>query len=133
MYIYHIKEKVMLTSYINKRKLSKKNVIDLFSMHDSIKVTKNQRKKPSVHAIYDYTNVGVVANLLSTSHSTCIKCKQWPLNAFAFIHDTCRPNAKTILQDNEIKMPNFAFTYSIQKALVLPAVRKNMKTSMVCR
>ena len=62
----------MLTSYINKRKLSKKNVIDLSSMHDSIKVTKNQRKKPSVHAIYDYTNVGVVANLLSTSHSTCI-------------------------------------------------------------
>ena len=35
----------MLTSYINKTKQVKKNVIVLSSMHDSVKVTKDQRKK----------------------------------------------------------------------------------------
>ena len=45
MYIYHTKEKTMLTSYINKTKQVKKNVIVLSSMHDSVKVTKDQRKK----------------------------------------------------------------------------------------
>ena len=55
MYVYRTKEKIMLTSYIDKKKLDKKNVIVLSSMHDSVKITKDQKKKPSVHAMYDYT------------------------------------------------------------------------------
>ena len=67
----------MLTSYIDKKKSGKKNLIVLSSIHDSVKVTKAQRKKPRFHAMYDHTKGGVdVVDLLSTSHSTCIKCKQ---------------------------------------------------------
>ena len=114
MYIYHTKEKKMVTSYIDKKKSGKENFIVLSSIHESVKVTKDQRKKPSVHSMYDHTKGGVdVVDLLSTSHSTRIKCKRWPWNAFAFILDNCRSNAKTILQDKRIKMSNFEFTYSI--------------------
>ena len=46
-------------------------------MYDSVKVTKSQRKKPSVHAMYDDTKGGIdVLGLLLRSHSTHIICKR---------------------------------------------------------
>ena len=64
----------MLVSYIDKKKSGKKNVIALSTMHDNVKITKDQRKKPSVHTIYDHTKGGIGAvNFLSTTHSTRIK------------------------------------------------------------
>ena len=101
------------------------NVIVLSTMHHSVKVTNDQRKKLQIHSMYDHTKGGVdVVDLLSTSHSTRIKSKRWPINAFAFILDTCRTNAKTILQDNGKPLSNFEFTYTIRKGLVLPAIQR---------
>ena len=80
------------------------------SIHESEKVINDQSKKPSVHL-------------------TCIKCKWWPWNVFAFILETSISNAKMILQDNRIKMSNFELTYTIGKALVLPEVRRKYKNS----
>ena len=38
-------------------------------MHDKVKVTNDQRKKPHVHVIYDNTKGGVdIVDLLSTNH-----------------------------------------------------------------
>ena len=79
LHVYHEKKKIMLVSYIEKRKSGKKNVIILSTMHENIKVTKDQRKKPQVHPIYENTKGGVdVVDLLSTSHSTRIKTKDGP-------------------------------------------------------
>ena len=87
----------MLVSYIDKKKSGKKNVTVLSTMHDNVKITKDQRKKPSVHAMYDHAKGGVdVVNLLTTSHSTRIKSKRWPLDTLVFILNSCRSNAKTI-------------------------------------
>ena len=95
-------------------------------MHDSVKVTKYQRKKPSVHAMHDHEKGGVdVVDLLSTSHSTCIKFKRWPLNAFAFVLETFKSNAKTILQDNRMKMSTLI--------LKSPTVLGKHLFSLVCR
>ena len=61
----------------------------LSTMHDNVKITNEQRKKPSVHEIYDHTKGGVdVGDRLLRTHSTQIKSKMWPLNAIAFILDT---------------------------------------------
>ena len=109
----------MLVSYIDKKKSGKKNVIILSTMHENVKVTKYQRKKPQVHTMYDHTKWGVDAvDLLSRSHSTRIKTKRWPLNAVVFILDTCRSNGKTILADNGIQFINFELTYNLGKALI---------------
>ena len=67
--------------------------------------------------------------LLSASHSTRIKFKRWPINAFAFILGTCRTNTKTILQDNDKPLSNFEFTYAIGKGLVLPAIQRRYANS----
>ena len=94
-------------------------------MHDTVKITKEQPKKPSVHTIYDHTKGCVdVVDLLSTTYSTQIKSRRWPLNALAFIIDTCRSNAKTILQGNCIKLTNLEITYILGKELVLPAIKR---------
>ena len=108
LHVHHEEKKIMLVSYIDKKKSGKKNVIILSTMHENVKVTKYQRKKPQVHTMYDHTTWGVdVVDLLSRSYSTRIKTKRWPLNALAFILDTCRSNAKTILADNGIQFTNF--------------------------
>ena len=44
MHVYNTKEKIMLVSYIDKKKSSKKNVIVLPTMHDNVKITKDQQK-----------------------------------------------------------------------------------------
>ena len=89
LYVYHEEKNIMLASYIDKKKSGKKNVIVVLTMHDGVKVTNDQRKKPQIHSMYDHTKGGVdVVDLLSTSHSTRIKSKRWPINAFAFILDT---------------------------------------------
>ena len=94
-------------------------------MHDDVGVTNDHRRKPNVHVMYDHTKGGVdVVDLLSSSHSTRIKTKRWPLNALAFILDTCRTNAKTILGDNMIKFTNFEFTYELGKSLVVPNIER---------
>ena len=80
--------------------------------------------------MYDHTKGGVhVADLLSTHHTTRIKSKRWPLNAFAFILDTVRTNSKTILSDNKVKLSNFDFTYVLGKALVLPSIQNRYQNN----
>ena len=65
MHVYNRKEKIMLASYIDKKKSGTKNVIVLSAMRDNVKTTKDQRKKPSVHTMYDHTKVGIdVVDLL---------------------------------------------------------------------
>ena len=80
--------------------------------------------------MYDDTKGGVdVVDLLSTTHSIQIKSRRWPVNAVAFILDTCNLNAKSILQDNGIKLTNFEMTYNVGKELVLPARRRRYSQS----
>ena len=122
LHVYNTKEKIVLVSYINKKKSGKKNVTVLSTMRDNIKVTKDQWMKPSVSGVD-------VVNLLPTTHSTRIKSRRLPLNALAFILNTCCPNAKTILQDNGIKLTNFEMTYNLGKDLVLPAIRRGYSQS----
>ena len=48
-------------------------------MHDNVKITNEQRKKPSVHETYDHTKGGVdVGDRLLRTHSTQIKSKSGP-------------------------------------------------------
>ena len=97
LYVYHEEKDVMLVSYIDKEKWGKKNVIVITTMYDNVKVANDRQKKPHVHVMYDHTKGGVdIVDLLSTNHSTRIKSKRWPLNAYAFVLDTRRTNAKTI-------------------------------------
>ena len=126
---------LMLVSYIDKKNSGKKNMVVLTSMHDKIKVSKDERRKPQVHLLYDHTKAGVdVVDLLSSHTSTRIKTKRWPMNCLAFILHTTRTNANTILSHNNIKMTSLEFIYQLAKSLCIPNVHRwyNSIQPMVC-
>ena len=91
MHVYNTKEKIMLIPYIDEKKSCKKNVIVLSTMHDHVKITKDQRKKPRVHTVHNQTKGSVdVDDLLPTTHSKRIKSKRRTLNALEFMLYICR-------------------------------------------
>ena len=65
-----------------------------------------------------------VVDLISSYLSTPIKSKRWPINSLAFLLDTVRTNAKTIICDNDINISNFEFTYQLGRALILPGIQR---------
>ena len=112
----------MLVPYVNKKKAGKKNDAVLKTMHTSVSVSGDQRVKPNVHTFYDRTKGGVdVMDLVSTHNTTKMKNRRWPIKALAFVLDTVRNNAKTILAEssNPATPLSLEFTYTLGKLLVL--------------
>ena len=84
----------------------------LTTMHDFVKVSRDERKKPHVMVIYASTKGGVdVVDLHSSSISTRMKSGRWTMNAFSFSLDTARTNARTLHNEVlNISTSNFHFT-----------------------
>ena len=94
LYVYHKEKNIMLAFYIDKKKLGKNNVIVLSTMHDSVKETNDQRKKPQIHSMYDRTKRGVdVVDLLSTSHIDKNKVQEMAHQRLRF-HSRHLPNQR---------------------------------------
>ena len=99
-------------------------------MHNNVRVTKDERRKPQVHTFYDHTKDSVdVVDLISRNCSTGVKSKRWPLNSLAFILDTTRTNANTILKESDVKMSTQEFTYQLARSLCLPSVQHRFDSS----
>ena len=66
-----------------------------------------------------------VVNLVSSHNTTKMKTRKWPVNALAFILDTVRTNAKTIISESQspVIQSSFDFTYNLAKSLVLPSIQ----------
>ena len=127
LHVFDSDEKVLLVSYIDKKKSGKGKVVVLSTLHDEVRVTKDEQRKPDIHRLYGHTKGGVdMVDLISKSCTRRIKNKRWPINAFAFILDTVGANSKTILQESttKLKMSNFEFTYALGKLLVLPQIER---------
>ena len=109
-------EKTMLLSYIDKKKKGKKNILALTTMHNQVKLSVDEKKKPHVLVFYDHTKGGVnVADLISAKMLTRMKARRWTLNVFAFMLDTVCTNAKTIVKENTPTKPliTFEFTWEL--------------------
>ena len=115
----------MLISYIDKKKSGKKNILALTTMYDTVRVSKDQRKKPDVLVFYDKTKGGVdVVDYVSSFISTRFKTRRWPMNAFAFALDTARTNARTVFDEvHQKRSSNFDFTWNLGEKLILPEVK----------
>ena len=56
------------------KRIWKKNKVVLSAIHSSVRVTKDESKKPHVHTLYDQTKEGVdVVDLISSHQSTRFK------------------------------------------------------------
>ena len=75
-------------------------VIALTTMHATMRVSKDERRKPEALVYYDYMKGGVdVVDLVSTMLSTRVKNKHWPLNALTLYNEI-----------NRERLSNFEFT-----------------------
>ena len=125
-YCHSEDNKLLLVSYVDKKKSGKKNVIVLSTMHKSVAVTRDRRKKPNMIVLYDHTKGGVdIVDLISSKLSVRIKSRRWTINALAFILDTVRTNAKTILREAaNSSLSTFNFTWELGKQLVKPHIER---------
>ena len=123
-YIHGKDDDLMLVSYVDKKKSGKKNVVVLTLMH-------NVRRKKEATSSQSMTTPRqcYVVDLISSNCLTRIKSKQWPLNSLAFILDTARTNANTILEEHNVKMSTHEFTYQLARALCLPSVQHRFDSS----
>ena len=68
-------KKFFLYRALIKRRLA--NFVVLSTLHDEVKVTKGERRKPDIHKLYDHTKGGGdEVDLISTSCTTRIKNKR---------------------------------------------------------
>ena len=92
-------------------------------------IMSDERRKPRVHNLWPHQGGVDVVDLISSNCLTRIKSKQWPLNSLAFILDTARTNANTILEEHNVKMSTHEFTYQLARALCLPSVQHRFDSS----
>ena len=99
LHVFYSDKKILLALYIDKKKSGKRNVVVLSTLHDEVRVTKDEQRKPDIRKLYNNKKGGVhVVNLTLTRCTIRIKNKRWPTKGCALILDTVRTNAKTILQ-----------------------------------
>ena len=77
LYVFKTDENILLVSYIDKNKSGKGTVVVISTLHDEVRVTKDEQREPGIHKSYDHTKCGVdVVNLISTSCTKRIKNKR---------------------------------------------------------
>ena len=89
----------MLVSYAEKRcKEKDHHGFFLFStMHDEMRVSKDQQAKPQPKVYYDHMKDGVDAvDLMSAMASKREKNKCWTMNALFYMLDTVPKNCRTL-------------------------------------
>ena len=132
-FCYSEDEKTMLLSYIDQKKKGKKNILALTTMHNQVKLSVDERKKPHAFVFYDHTKGGVdVVDLISAKMSTRMKTRRWTLNVFTFMVDTARTNAKTTVKENTTTKPlsTSQFTWELGKSLVRSCIQRRHDNSV---
>ena len=126
-FCYSEDEETMLLSYIDKKKKGKENVLALKTMHNQVKLSVDEKKKPHALVFSNHTKGGVnVVDLISAKMSTRMKTRRRTLNVFAFMLDTACTNVKTIVKENTPTKPlsTFQFTWQLGKLLVRSCIQQ---------
>ena len=105
-----------------------KNVLMLSTTPPILGTTKDDSKKPAIYKVYDFSKGGTdIVDQRMTSYSTRSNSRRWTLHAFAYMCDTARINAQTVLALNKKtdprKIDSYAFGWFIVDELVKPHLR----------
>ena len=98
----------MLVLHTDKKKKGTKIVLALSTMHDEMRISKDECKKPAPIVYYDHMKGGFdIVDLLSTMLCTQLKSKRWSCNPNYFLLDTTSTNARTLYNEcNQQKFLN---------------------------
>ena len=88
-------------------------------MHDDVRCSRDERKKPNTICFYDKTKCGVdVADVVIGKYTTKYKTRRWTMNAFAYMLDTARTNAHTVFKEIKHDIRTFDFIWQLGMLLV---------------
>ena len=96
-------------------------------------VSKTPKRKFSIYKLYDYTKCGtdIIHQPIGT-YSCHTKSRRWTVAAFAYVLDTCRVNASTIIALNKghhsRKQKTFDFVLNLTLELILPQIKQRQLT-----
>ena len=122
---YETSSPLSLHSYVVKTKSTGKRNVLLLSTHNVYRgVTKDDKRKPYIYKIYDFTKSGVdIADQMMSSCTTSSKSKRWTNIALSHCLDCCCINANTIYGLNVAKKESRDFAWDLAMALAKPFVQ----------
>ena len=139
-YAYCEEIKSLLVSYVVKKKRGWKNVLVLSSMHRSVSVTNDARKKLDVIVFYDHTKGGVdVMDQMASCFTTRFKRHRWIMNTLSYVLDTVRTNMITLWNEMnpDKKVSSYDFPWELGQSLIKSHIeyhyqnRNGIKTDIV--
>ena len=98
-FVYANEDDMMLTSYVVKKKSGKRNILLLSTMHDNVRCSRDERKKPNTICFYDKAKGGLdVVDVVIGKYTT-------------YMLDTARTNAHTVFQEIKHDIRTFDFIW----------------------
>ena len=83
-------------------------------MHDDIRCSRDERKKPNTICFYDKSVGGAdVVDMVIGKYTTKYKTRRWTMNAFAYMLDTARTNAHTVFKEIKHDIRTFDFIWQL--------------------
>ena len=122
---------VILNSYVLKtRSKDKKNVLLLQTTNAAHCNTSDEKAKPLVYKVYDYTKRGVdIPDQRMASYTTKPKTGKWTIVAMSYVLDMARMNSQTVYEaNNSINGFNsFDFGWLLVNSLVAPHMHNRIE------
>ncbi|KAF0287262.1 PiggyBac transposable element-derived protein 2 [Amphibalanus amphitrite] len=123
-------KRLSLHSYaVTTKSSGRRNVLLLTSMNPIMGVTDDANRKPAIYKVYDLTKGGTdIVDQRMGSYTCKTKSRKWTMAALAYILDTCRVNAGTVMSLNAGQKPRLLvsadFGWELVMQLVEPHVRR---------
>ena len=126
-FVYANEDDIMLTSYVVKNKSGKRNILLLSTMHDDVRCSRDERKKPNTICFYDKTKGGVdVVHMVIGKYTNKYKTRRRTMNAFAYMLDTARTNAHTVFKEIKHDIRTFDFIWQLGMLLVNAQITRRL-------
>ena len=85
-FVYENEDGLMFASYVVNKKSGKRNILPLSTMHDDMRCSRDERKKPNTICFYDKTKGGVdVVHMVIGKYTNKYKTRRRTMNAFAYV------------------------------------------------
>ena len=116
-----------ISSYVPSTSKGKKNVMVVSTLQPLLGVTKDDKTKPAIIKLYDFTKGGTdIVDQKMGAYTTKSKSRKWTKVVFFYLLDTICVNASTIyaLANNisPTKVNSFEFGVELADALIMPFI-----------
>lgn len=120
--LFHDEKPLSLHSYVIKTKSTYLRNVLLLSTHNVFAdVTKDEKMKPYIYKVYDYTKGGV--DVAEGSGTTSCKSNRWTNISLCHVLDCCRINGKTIFIGKNSDVESREYSWNLAMALAKPLVQ----------